>query len=116
MKKFDLASVLSVTTGRLLGEIGIVYEILNYMTGDNLMTHQLPRASRQCESSLLEQFPQLSGINADEITPANWQEKLESYKEKYGNEFDVIPLSDYVGKNPIDEVIEMMNNKEAQEK
>ena len=44
---YDLGTVLSVTTGTLLTKIGNVYKILNYMTGDNLFTHQLPRVSKE---------------------------------------------------------------------
>ena len=35
------------------------YEILNFLTGDSLYTHQLPRAVRQCEPWLRAQFPTL---------------------------------------------------------
>jgi hypothetical protein len=36
-----------------------VYDILNFLTGDNLFTHQLPRAMRECEPWLRTQFPDL---------------------------------------------------------
>ena len=49
-KTFDLGTVLTVTTGRLLTDIGNLYEILNFMTGDDLMTHQLPRATEACKN------------------------------------------------------------------
>lgn len=47
-KRFHLGDVLSITTGHLLSPRHMegVYEILNHMTGDQLFTHQLPRASR----------------------------------------------------------------------
>lgn len=43
-KRFPINVVLSATTGQLLCDIGDVYKILNHTTGDNLFTHQLPRA------------------------------------------------------------------------
>lgn len=60
-KEFSLGDVLSITTGRLLSERHIdgVYDILNWMTGDDLFTHQLPRAGKSCEPWLIEQYPQL---------------------------------------------------------
>lgn len=60
-KEFSLGDVLSITTGRLLSERHIdgVYDILNWMTGDDLFTHQLPRAGRACEPWLIEQYPTL---------------------------------------------------------
>jgi hypothetical protein len=60
-KEFSLGDVLSITTGRLLSERHMdgVYDILNWMTGDNLYTHQLPRDGKACEPWLIEQYPQL---------------------------------------------------------
>lgn len=57
MKEFTLAQVLSITTGRLLCSMGEVYEILNHITGDNLYTHVLPRASRFASPILIDAFP-----------------------------------------------------------
>lgn len=61
MKNFHISDVLSVTTGRLVSyrHIDGVYDILNFLTGDQLFTHQLPRAGRECEPWLRTQFPQL---------------------------------------------------------
>ena len=61
-KTFHLGDILSVTTSRLVSprHIDGVYDILNWMTGDNLFTHQLPRASRECEGPLLAQHPDLA--------------------------------------------------------
>lgn len=66
-KTFPLGTVLSITTGYLLAPNGIggVYEILNFMTGDNLYTHQLPRVGRECAPYLLKQFPALASPEVD---------------------------------------------------
>ena len=66
-KKFHLGDVLSTTTERLVSprHISGVYDILNFMTGDDLFTHQLPRASEECKPYLLEQFPQLDTPEMD---------------------------------------------------
>ena len=66
-KQFHLGDVLSITTGRLVSprHIDGVYDILNFMTGDNLFTHQLPRASDECKPYLVEQFPQLATTEMD---------------------------------------------------
>ncbi len=61
MKTFHISDVLSVTTGRLVSSRHMdgIYDILNFLTGDNLFTHALPRAIRECEPWLRTQFPQL---------------------------------------------------------
>lgn len=49
-KTFHIGDILSVTTSRLVSPSHIdgVYSILNWMTCDNLYTHQLPRAADEC--------------------------------------------------------------------
>lgn len=61
MKQFHISDVLSITTRRLVSSRHMdgIYEILNFLTGDNLFTHQLPRAMRECEPWLKTKFPQL---------------------------------------------------------
>ena len=61
-KDFHIGDILSITSGILLSpdHIGGVYNILNWMTGDSLFTHQLPRVARECEPFLLAQHPDLA--------------------------------------------------------
>lgn len=93
-KTFTLGDVLSITTGRLVSprHIDGVYDILNHMTGDNLFTHQLPRASNECKPYLLEQFPQLKDVDASGVNSENWKSWLAEQVAKYGDEFKVAPL------------------------
>lgn len=66
-KTFPLRTVLTATTGRLLtvpngphdNGIGDLYQILNWLTGDSLFTHQLPRACEAAKPWLLKCFPEL---------------------------------------------------------
>lgn len=63
-KDFHIGDILSITTGCLVSpdHIGGVYRILDWMTGEALMTHQLPRVSRECEPILREQHPDLAQV------------------------------------------------------
>jgi hypothetical protein len=67
-RAFHLGDILTITTGCLVSPRHIegVYDILNWMTGDNLFTHQLPRASRECEGPLLAQHPDLAAVAVPE--------------------------------------------------
>ena len=47
--KVSLKKAFSLLDGRLSTEIGDVYEMLNYIFDDNLMTHQLPTAMRKLQ-------------------------------------------------------------------
>lgn len=131
-KQFHLGDVLSITTGRLVSprHIDGVYDILNFMTGDNLFTHALPRASDECKPYLVAQFPQLVGAEMDsaiaelgdalkaktdkagaEKIVADW---LAKQVAKYGEMFAVnsIPTDAHEVKNPIVEAAEMMGGPE----
>jgi hypothetical protein len=72
MTKFHLGDLLSISDGRLLSpeHIGGVYKILNHMTGDNLMTHQLPLACDAMLPELLTQHPWLKDVDP---VPHVWQ-------------------------------------------
>lgn len=67
-KAFHLGDILSITTGRLVSprHMDGVYDILNWMTGDNLFTHQLPRACGECEGPLRAQHPDLTDVEVPE--------------------------------------------------
>ena len=89
-KTFSLRTVLYVTTGRLLTEpkgerdngIGDVYEILNWITMDNLFTHQLGRAMNECKPILLEKFPELGFAEAAEKNLDIWLAKSPTCPEE----------------------------------
>lgn len=136
MRQFHLGDILSVTTDRLLSPSGVdgLYDILNYMTGDNLFTHQLCRASEQCKPYLCAQYPQFDPAENPDLLfaigelvlmmksvdglpnpqPADrsnlfggWLSKLTT---KYGETHPVLAISEgaYFGRNPLEELAEMV--------
>ena len=136
-KTFSLRVVLSVVTGRLLTEpkgprdngIGDLYEILNHMTEDNLFTHQLPRANKECKPWLLRWFPELANANthlprldrALEVLSDNPIQAIDNWlylckadwgmKSEY--EIDHIPRDDHDVIDPIDELTQMRGTDEG---
>lgn len=110
-RRFHVSDILSITTDRLVSTRHLegVYEICNFMTGDNLFTHQLPRASRECAPELIKQHPQLAVITGEDVTTENWREWLESQLNKIGEYLDVAPLPSgaHQFKHPVDEAVEM---------
>lgn len=134
-RRFHLGDVLSITTGRLVSprHMDGVYDILNFMTGDNLFTHQLPRACDECKPYLLKQFPQLNTAfiqsacrtldreveNRDSRDPENGEPMplnitawLEELTTRYGEylEVETIPKEAHEKKNPLAEMQEMAPN------
>lgn len=94
-KRFHIGDVLSITTGRLVSPRHMegLYDILNYMAGDHLSTHQLPRVGDECRPHLLAQHPDLEDVDASGVNEKNLQAWLKQQSEKYGETLPVKPLN-----------------------
>lgn len=59
---FDPSVIASILTTHLLSVNGIqgVYEILNYMTGEPVFTHQIPRCVREAQPVLEAALPEVA--------------------------------------------------------
>src|SRR5213080_1242489 len=64
-RSFHLGDLISITTGRLVSprHIGGVYDIIDFVTGVQHMTHQIPRAADAVKPWLLEQHRWLADID-----------------------------------------------------
>lgn len=111
-KEFETHAVLSTLTGMLLGEIGCVYEVLNWMTGEDLFTHQLPRCAREAAPVILAMHPHLGTAvdEAEQITPENFREWRQRWEDRYGPMIAVPRLSadDHERIDPLSEIAEKM--------
>lgn len=114
-RMFGLGAILTVTTDRMLArDIGDIYELLNFMTGDNLFTHQLPRAAGECKPALLEQHPQLADIAVPDLADADaYMAYLAGLEDTYGAELAVTPLPGdaHTHIDPLAELADMMPGK-----
>jgi hypothetical protein len=109
-RAFHIGDILTITTGRLVSpdHMDGVYRILNWMTGDNLFTHQLPRACAECAPSLRQQFPDLAAVEvpaelSGETDVTAW---LEAQIAIYGDVRQVEPLAaeDHTHMDPLAEL------------
>ena len=111
-KQFHLGDVLSITTGKLVSPrlTHGIYDSLNYMTGENLFTHQLPRACKISRPYLLKQFPQLKDVTCEDVNPNNWRERLDALVKQFGETLEVKPLPEgiYIPIDPITEAEAMI--------
>ncbi len=84
--KFHIGDILSVTTGKLLSPKRMegVYEILDFLTGEGLYTHELPHASKFMTPYVLKQLPQLAEEDGKEVNPESFESCLKKYVKKYG--------------------------------
>ena len=114
-RTFDLGSVLTVTTGRLFTEMDNVYDILNYLSNDNIFTHQIPRVMKTAQSYVLARYPQLEGVGQD-VVINGWEDAktfLDSQKVVLGDSFALSPMPKEMCEHidPIEEAIEMRSGK-----
>ena len=117
-REFTLGDILSVISGQLLSERGVggVYDILNYMTGDNIYTHQIPRALDECAPALEQQLPELAEVQIPELN-RDWKQLSSWLGEmalKLGEKHQVMPLSpeDHDVINPLTELYMILDTLE----
>jgi hypothetical protein len=107
-----LGDVLTITTGALVSRDHMdgVYRILNYMTGDNLFTHQLPRAMDEARPVILAQHPWLASIASpvfpDGVTAGDVYAWLDAMEAEHGATVDLEPMApeDHTHIDPISEL------------
>lgn len=113
-RTFHLGDILTVTTGRLVSprHMDGIYDILGWMTGESLFTHQLPRAAGECQGPLLAQHPDLAAVEVPEsfgdgpeaeAAVACW---LAAQVAVYGETREVAPLApgDHTHIDPLTEM------------
>jgi len=112
-KSFHLGDILSVTTGILVSpdHMGGVYKILNFMTGENLFTHQLPRVCNEAKPILIKQHPWLAEVTGEGITGDNWKPWLDGLVAAHGEFLSVSPMNrdEHERIDPISELAEKIH-------
>lgn len=114
-KTFTLDVVLTVTTGILLTNIDELYRILDHLTGEQLFTHQLPRAADFARPLLFEKFPELEAIEVPQLSS---QEEVDNFLDMLKESglaavYELDQLKGFAHKNPIDELIEMRGSADG---
>jgi hypothetical protein len=109
-QSFPLGDVLTIVTGLLLSQDGIAaaYRILNFITKDNLYTHQLPRVCAEVRPYLLKKHPALATVDASGVTPENWRVWMTDQVLAFGEylEVDQMPAGEHYYIDPVSELVE----------
>lgn len=111
-KAFATADVLSAVTGYIVSErkIAAVYDVLNFMSGESLMTHQLPRVGREAKEFMRSRIPGFEQIEreSEAITGENWKEFAARWVARLGPTIDVprMGLSAHERIDPMSELVE----------
>lgn len=110
--KFSSGQIVSVVTGVMACEMDEIYLILNYMTGDDLYTHQLPRAATACEEYIKKQCKWADSVDTSTLSPKTYKDWIKKLNDTYGEWHDLepLPVGIWQKKNPISELIEMRSS------
>lgn len=115
--RLHLGDLLSIVTGRLLAPDGMdgLYTAIEYLVGDEVVTHQLPRVCDEVTPHLLQQHPFLRDIQVPTFDGLKGQVVtwLARQCAQYGTWFDVSPVPAEVHKqvNPVTELASMMQQR-----
>lgn len=109
MRSFSLGAVLSVISGKLLCELDELYQVLNYLTGQSIYTHQIPRAFRVSAPYVATQHPHLAVLDWSGVNNSTYRAWMDEQVRRFGATAELEPLPDgaYDAMHPIDELIEI---------
>lgn len=91
--KFNIKCIATILTGRLYSakHMNGIYEILDFLTGESLMTYRLPVAANFCKQQLNAQLPEeTQKFFNDWVHTDDWKEKLEAHPVQ---EFELTPVN-----------------------
>ena len=110
-KDFSIQDVIGTITGRLLGEMGGIYAVCEFMCGFPVWTHQLPRVCQEVRPAVLLQHPQLAPViqEADAVTRDNWKQMIDGWSARFGASVQLRPMAagEVCPQDPIAELAEM---------
>lgn len=107
---FSTGAILSITTDIMcVREMNAIYDILNYLTQDNLFTHQLPRAARVARPWLVKQHP-WALIPENDISGKNCLKLVQKFSKEHGSNHAVATMPDgvWAHQNPVEELARMI--------
>jgi len=113
------AAQIATGFGRLITSIDDAYAVLNHMTGDNLYTHQLPRALAATHESMVNQHPWLADVDdmAEDAlgrysTPKEAMQEVELLLNgRHGHTLPLVPLAQWEHRDPIEELCDMVGTE-----
>lgn len=115
-KEFNLGAILNITTNRLFTNLEDVYEVLNYLTGDSVYTHQIPRVMPIAKAYILSLYPELTGVG-DTVEINSFDDAkafISEQKKVFGNKLPLSPMGKtdgYSHVDPIEEAVDIISEK-----
>ena len=102
--KFTTVKILNITSGVLCSNMDDIYEVLQYMTQNQLLhTMQLPEAADKCKPVILEKYPcfisfskNIKGMEYKDLKE-NFSKLMSEFETINGSEFELpqLPPANY---------------------
>lgn len=112
-KSFPTLDVLGSATGWLMSEIGGVYAVLSFASGEDVYTHQLPRVGREFAAHLKTYRPDLLPAfdEAEAITPENYREIGADWIRRFGETIEIrrMGVDEHERIDPLSELAERVH-------
>lgn len=85
-KAFPTCDVVGAITGRLMGSMDGVYQVLAWMAGEPIWTHQLPRVIGEAWVSAIAAIPALAVLKDEhpQVNAENAQAWRDCWLDRYG--------------------------------
>lgn len=115
--EFDTLDVLGTATGRLLREGGMsaIHEICEFVAGEPVWTHQLPRVMREFSEHFKKTYPDFAAVfdEVQDMTSENYAEIAASWLARYGAKIRVTRMThdEHERIDPMSELAEKVHPK-----
>lgn len=105
-KKFPLHAILTMRTEMCMGDFGKAHELMEWVLGHPVWTHEMLSYRKSIEAELAKQFPKLPGA-LPHVTKENYATVLSNLEGIHGKELEVEQGFGTRDKNPLETAIEM---------
>lgn len=106
-KRFPLHAILTMRTGRVMGDFGDAQELAEWVMGHPIWTHELPSLGGEIKSRLASQHPELPA-ELPHVTKENYASVLRDLEEVHGVSLTVKRGDTSRNKSPIETAIETL--------
>lgn len=103
-KLFPMHAILTMKTGILMGDFGTAQELMEWVVGHPVWTHEIPSHFKTMQEKLSGLFPLLPS----DANKSNWKQILASAIADFGNELEVPQGSEERSQSPLESLAAMV--------
>ena len=103
-----MSTLLGVTKGKLMGDIGDLYKFYEGYIGEPVFTHQMTRLFEQTSDTIIAQHPFINDVDLSLVNKDNYKVILSNLISEHGDRFQIARplLSGHLVKDPLTELVD----------